>query len=170
MKNQTKRTAWGIVFLTPRFERAFTLIELMIAVAIVAVLASVAMDQYTDHMQKTRRLDAKLALNELAGFMERHYAINGRYTALGNPDTNPVALPFSTVPQGAAVNDAMYTISFASTPALSTTTYQLNAAPRALGPQASDKCGTLTINHLGQRGMLNATTGVALTLPLADCW
>lgn len=167
MKNQTKRTAWEIFFLTPRFERAFTLIELMIAVAIVAVLASVAMGEYTQHLQKTRRLDAKLALNELAGFMERHYAINGRYTAPGNPATNPVTLPFSTIPQGSTGNDVMYDVSFASTPALSTTTYQLNAAPRALGPQASDKCGTLTINHLGIRGMV---VGANSNLTLSDCW
>lgn len=167
MKNYSKRTAWEIFFLKARFERAFTLIELMIAVAIVAVLASVAMGEYTQHLQKTRRIDAKLALNELAGFMERHYAINGRYTAPGNPNTVPVTLPFSTVPQGATGNDVMYSISFPTSPAPTLTTYQLNAVPREDSPQAGDMCGTLTINHLGIRGMV---VGAESDLTLADCW
>jgi len=59
--------------------RGFTLIELMIVVAIVAILAAVAYPSYLDSLTKGRRSDAQGVLMEFAGAMERHYTNNSSY-------------------------------------------------------------------------------------------
>ena len=53
--------------------RGFTLIELLVAIAIVAILATVAVASYQDHIRRSARADAKAVLMEAAGFMERFY-------------------------------------------------------------------------------------------------
>lgn len=152
-------------FFKLKFERAFTLIELMVAVAIVAILTTFSIGEYTEHVRKSRRVDAKLALIDLAGFMERHYAIHGRYTVPGTT-TDAIGLPFSTIPKDSSGADVMYIISFAPADLAPTlTTYQLNAVPREGSAQAVDKCGTLSINHLGTKGFSSAGG-----LTIQDCW
>ena len=63
-------------------QQAFTLIELMIAVAIVGVLAAVAYPTYQNSVQKSRRADAQAALVELAGFMEQKFTEYNTYRAI----------------------------------------------------------------------------------------
>ncbi len=58
----------------------FTLIELMIVVAIVAILAAIAYPSYRDSIRKSRRVDAKSALTDIAQKQEAFYARNGSYT------------------------------------------------------------------------------------------
>lgn len=58
----------------------FTLIELMIAVAVVAILAAIAYPSYIDHVRKARRADAKAALTEAAQKLEAYYARSASYT------------------------------------------------------------------------------------------
>src|SRR5690606_38472416 len=74
----------------------FTLIEVMIVVAIIGILAAIAYPSYQDHVRKSRRADAQTALLELAQFMERHYTTNGRYLTSANAAP---ALPFSEAPK-----------------------------------------------------------------------
>ena len=62
-------------------QNAFTLIELLIVIAIVGVLAGIAYPSYQDSMTKSRRADAKAALLELSVFMERLYTTTGCYNA-----------------------------------------------------------------------------------------
>lgn len=58
----------------------FTLIELMIVVAVVGILAAIAYPSYKDYVLKSRRVDAKAALTEAAQRLEIFYARNGQYT------------------------------------------------------------------------------------------
>jgi len=76
--------------------QGFTLIELMIAVAIVGILAAIAYPSYIEHVRKTRRADAKAVVLELSQWMERFYTENSRYdkTRAGVD----VALPFTQSP------------------------------------------------------------------------
>ena len=53
----------------------FTLIEVMIVVALIALLATIAMPSYQDSIRKSRRADAKAALVQLAQFMERNLLV-----------------------------------------------------------------------------------------------
>ena len=63
-----------------RRSRGFTLIELMIVVAIAAVLAAIALPSYFGSVRKSRRADAITALNQVAQAQERWRANNSTYT------------------------------------------------------------------------------------------
>ena len=60
-------------------QHAFTLIELMIAVAIIGILAAIAIPSYQDSVKKSRRADAQGALMSLANAMERHFTESNTY-------------------------------------------------------------------------------------------
>lgn len=129
-------------------QKGFTLIELMIVVAIIAILAAVAYPSYQDSVTKARRSDAKADLVTLANFMERYFSENYQYNQ--SNATPPVAV---TLPAGVASD--FYDYDFAS---LGANTFTLQAAPT--GAQATaDACGTLTLDH----------TGVKLAL-ITGCW
>jgi type IV pilus assembly protein PilE len=116
--------------------RGFTLIELMVVVAIVGILVGIAVPTYQDSVRKSRRGQAKADLVEAAQAMERYYTVQGRYT--GAP------LPFARSPQA---GDPRYTLSFQSAP--TSQAFTIRAVP--IGPQARDSCGTLSINSAGSR-------------------
>jgi type IV pilus assembly protein PilE len=120
-------------------QKAFTLIELMVTVAIVGILASIAYPTYQDSVMKSRRADAKGALLMYANTMERYFTVNNTY--VGAP-TNPGTTTYYTI-----------------TAAVMASAYTLSAAPKDV--QSKDKCGTLTLTHLGVKGSGLAT---------ADCW
>lgn len=133
-------------------EKGFTLIELMIVVAIVGILAAIAYPSYQSHVEKTRRNLAEADLLELAQWMERRYATGFDYRA---SDGSAPTLPFSISPRNASEPTA-YNIDFAG--AVTRNTFVLRAQPTSL--QSGDRCGTLTVN---QQGIETATGG-------NDCW
>ncbi len=108
----------------------FTLIELMIVVAIVAILASVALPSYQDSVRKTRRAEAQAHLMELASFMERTFTENNSYAG-------------ATV-AASGITDDSYALTI---PTLTATTYTLTATPDSA--QSADSCGTMTITQTG---------------------
>lgn len=133
--------------LTRSGERGFTLIELMIVVAIVAILASIMLPAYQDQVRKSRRADAKAVLTELSGFMERFYASNGRYDQDGAG--NAVALPFNQSPREGR---KYYNLTVAA----AADTYTLTATAIAGTGQENDvaagvSCDPLTLDHLGAK-------------------
>lgn len=140
-------------------QQGFTLIELMIVMAIVGILAAIAYPAYTDSVRKSRRADAKAALLEDAGFLERYYSTNFRYTATAGGSTGPT-LQVLQVPRETGAT-ATYNLSLQ---AVSDSSYTLQAVPT--GAQTGDRCGTLTLTHLGVRGVSGASSGVTTT----DCW
>jgi len=123
--------------------RGFTLIEIMIVVAIVGITAAIALPSYQNQMQKTRRGAAKADLIELAGFMQRFYTENNRFDQdrLGNA----VVLPFNTT---ATENGATIFYNLSLT-AVANSSYTLSAVP--VGAQSSDSCGTLGVAHTGAK-------------------
>ena len=130
--------------------RGFTIIEIVIACAVVAILAAIAYPSYVNTIQKSRRSDATSALLGAAGQLERYFTERNTYATatLGSGGVYP-----STTQNG------YYTLSFGAKTA---TTYTLNAAPR--GPQAADACGTFTYTDSGVKGVSGGTK------PAVDCW
>lgn len=147
----------------------FTLIELMVTVAIVGILASIAFPSYQESVRKSRRVDAQGALLGFANAMERHFtefntycdaAAAGETVVAGcGAATEDTGIPrVYAAPAATAVN---YTFTIlAATP----TTYTLQAAPVAGTSQAGDKCLILAVDNLGAK-----TNSAGLSQP-AECW
>lgn len=68
-------------------QRGFTLIELMITVAIIAILAAIALPAYSDYVTRGRLVDATNALSALRAKMEQHYQDNRTYLTTGSYTT-----------------------------------------------------------------------------------
>ena len=88
-----------INLISNRKVKGFTLIELMIVVAIVAFLASIALPSYRNFVVRTNRAEAVSDLSELASWLERQYTIFGSYNNLSMPN-----LPFSNSPRTGTAN------------------------------------------------------------------
>jgi type IV pilus assembly protein PilE len=136
-------------------QHGFTLIELMITVAIVGILAAVAYPSYQNHVQKTRRAAATACLTELSQWMERNYTTCLAYNRTGAGCGT--AMDSAQLPVLNCRNDlaTTYTFSFPAAPTASA--YTLRAVPQ--NAQAGDtRCGTLTLDQTGAKGA-SATSG-----------
>lgn len=123
-------------------QHGFTLLELMIAIAIIGILAAIAYPSYVDQILKSQRTSAKTALLDLASREAKYYSLNNTYTTsmtnLGYAGAGPVAVPDS--------NSHYYDLSVAA----KNTGYIATAAPT--GRQSTDACGSYTIDYLGVKG------------------
>src|SRR5574341_294426 len=73
----------------PRASAGFTLIEVMITVAIVAILAGIAYPTYTDYIVRGRLVDAATALRATRARMEQYYQDNRTYTSVSSSIVSP---------------------------------------------------------------------------------
>ena len=77
-----------------RDERGFTLVELMVVLAIVSILAAIAYPGYTRHLVRTRRVEAQLALVEAMGRQEQYRAQHHTYVAFSSSIEDPDSRQF----------------------------------------------------------------------------
>ncbi|WP_139557734.1 type IV pilin protein [Methylotetracoccus oryzae] len=134
-----------------RKSEGYTLIELMIAVAVVGILAGIALPSYQSAVMKTRRSDGQAALMKALAQQEQYFLDNKTYTS------SMTNLGYSTDP--APSGEGFYKIKVAS--GSTALTFTLEAAPQ--GAQATDRCATLTINQLGVKGKTGAED-------IKQCW
>jgi type IV pilus assembly protein PilE len=128
--------------------RGFTLIELIIVIAIVALLVAVALPSYRDHMRKSRRAEAQAYLMAIAGRQQQFLIDSRGYAA---------TLATINIPQPASVVAAYdVTLAVVTGPP---PTFLLTAAPKSGTDQTLERCGTLTIDQTG-----------AKTASLTSCW
>ena len=118
--------------------RGFTLIELMIVVAILAIIMSVAIPNYQAYGIRTNRSEAISNMLELSQWMERQFTVFGSYN-----DPGIAAPPITTSPKTAASGGA--TINYLLSNASTSITYTITATPQA--NQTNDTCGTLSIDQ-----------------------
>jgi type IV pilus assembly protein PilE len=128
----------------------FSLIELMIVIAIVGILAAIAFPSYDSYVKRGKRAEARNALMDLAARQERFYSDNNQYT--------------STKPAGCAstagINTETCKYSLAISGVTGTNqTFTLTATPI----QADPECGALTLNKTG-------TKGEGGTSDVRTCW
>lgn len=140
--------------------RGFTLIELMIAVAVVGILAAIAYPSYQQYVERTRRGDAIASLMSLAQAQERHMARCGGYA---DSITDTATCADAGLGRPATSEEGYYNL--ALTNIASDATYTLTATPT--GAQASDGlCSQFSLTHLGQRAAQDADGGNTTE----QCW
>lgn len=132
----------------------FTLIELMVVVAIVGILAAVAYPSYTESVNKGRRAECKSAILQTANRLERFFTTNNTYssdfTLIGGNSFSGNDVASSACTLTVAAENATDGLARG---------FSITGTPR----RADVRCGNLTYNHRGEKG-LSGTQSVAY------CW
>ncbi|NMZ65536.1 type IV pilin protein [Pseudomonas oryzihabitans] len=144
--------------------RGFTLIELMVVVAIVCILAAIAYPTYQTSVLRSNRSEGQALLNEAAARMERFYAQNNAYPAkvkdlnIVNTKTNPGS---DRVFSSSGYYELTILTSAAGSAGYSSDgPYVLTALPK--GSQEKDSCGNLILNAQGVKKVSRGDP--------TDCW
>lgn len=121
----------------------FTIIELLITLAIVGILASIAYPSYQKHIAKVRRNQAIIAIHDTAAQLEQHYNTEHSYKnfTIKNNDKDFYRFELET-----KIND-----------------YKFSAVPVGTQAQRDKKCGTLTLDQLGVKTISGSGN-------LISCW
>ena len=128
-----------------------TLIELLIAIAILGILTSIVVPSYNGYLNKSRRADAKIALANAVKELERCYVNHNQYDHATCPD-------FPAAGANRVLSDEGHYKVVAT--ALTDTTFTLTATPLTTSPQSKDEhCQQFSIDSIGNK---NATND--------DCW
>jgi type IV pilus assembly protein PilE len=153
-------------------QAGFTLIEVMVVVAIIGVLASLAYPSYREYVARSRRAEARAILIAAQQWMERFYTENFRYdqnsagTAVTDSSQFPSRFTVSPVPgQGTPVYDLSVIVT-----AGVRDVYAVRATRKAGTSMSSDRCGDFEIDHFGRKNLLNYTGFSSKAAAIEACW
>lgn len=153
--------------------RGFTLVEVMIVVAVIGIIAMIAIPSYQDYIVRSKRAAARQVLLEASQFLERNYTSAGCYDYADSPScvtrSGTAIVKPSTLLKAPAEGRASYSVAWTLTN--SGQAFTLSAIPCAnaggtcpAGSEASftdPACGTLTLTQTGLRGASGS---------IAICW
>ena len=153
-------------------QRGFTLVEILIVVAILGILMAIAIPSYTSHIDRGYRAQARAQLLQAAQYMQRFYSANDSYVTDrgGNSvfDVMPSSLRTPTAEGGSQLYQIALTGTYGS--AASASTFTLVMSPIGGKRMENDKCGGFTLNHLGSKGNRLANGTAAATSLRDECW
>jgi type IV pilus assembly protein PilE len=139
-------------------QSAFTLIEVMIAVAIVGILAAIAYPSYTEQVRKSSRADAVVLISEVAQRMQRCFTAQSTYkpAAAGTCDVVDKA----TSAAGITSSEGFYVVKLSAVEAEYTSSkYLLIATPVSGKRQAQDvQCAKFTLDQTGIKKAYNSSS------------
>jgi type IV pilus assembly protein PilE len=139
----------------------FTLIELMVAVAIAAIIAAIALPIYQYQVRKSHRTDARSSLLDLAGRAERMYATTNSYQNAATGALNPTDVGY-TGAWPVTVGSGYYTVGLTTT---SPTQFAFTATP--VGMQTGDtQCQAFTVDNTGKQSSVDINNNDST----ATCW
>jgi len=142
-------------------QRGFSLIELMIVVAIIAIISAFAYPSYDRYVIKTKRSVAQNALLQVADRQQQFFMDNKRFAAditnLGFP-ANPYVVDDNGTSTVASDADAVYSLSLSNVTA---TTWTATATPLNSQLSRDTYCGSLTITQTGAKSKSGASD---------ECW
>lgn len=133
----------------------FSLIEVMIVVAIIGILLAVALPSYRDSVLAAGRAEGQSLLLQVASNQEQFYSANNNYSKSANPLLNPPAATLVSA-------NGLYQVSVAAC-ADGDIKYCFLATANPQGSQKEDICTSLTISNTGLKGASGSAS-------VADCW
>lgn len=132
-----------------RYKTGFTLIEVLVSLAIIGILVTIAYPSYEHYLIKSRRTESQVALLNVANRLERYYLQENTYAG-----ATLTALGVNTL-----TDSGYYQLTLSN---LSDHSYTATALPQ--GSQTKDQaCASLSLNQLGEK----LSTGTA---PTSECW
>ncbi len=141
--------------MTSSAQRGFTLLEILIVVAILGILTSIALPAYNESVLRGGRAEAKGELLQVAADQERYFSSFNTYITDATPMVTPTVAARTRTTQ-----NALYVISVAAGGSGIGSSFVATATPQ--GDQTDDVCTTLTITNTGQRGATGGTVD--------ECW
>lgn len=163
-------------------QKGFSLLELMIAVAVLGIISSIAYPSYLKQVQKSKRTPAKVELMRIAQLQESFYVQNLSYAKTLTGDAASGGLGFATGSVSSEGDD--YTITIATldrdgnacswpsgTPAVSCISYTLTATPVATKPQYHDKsCTGFQLTNTGVKLAKSSVHAYGVANVRDECW
>jgi type IV pilus assembly protein PilE len=160
-------------YVPQRRNRGFTLVELIVAMVILATLAAIAIPSYNQYVLKSHRTEAKAALMDAASLEERYFSTSNLYTNNAMQLGYGVAGPPPSIPVGTGyyvisiINSSVPIAPTAAVPGGTPATFTITVVPAPGSMQVNDtQCAVFTINSAGQQTALNSGG----TDNTANCW